>query len=42
MAKARKEGKGKRNRKNLTKNLKRIDNNIIILNKLTTELKSQN
>ena len=42
MAKARKEGKGKKNRRNLTKNLKRIDNNIIILNKLTAELKSQN
>lgn len=42
MAKARKEGKGKKNRRNLTKNLKRLENNRIALNKLTAELKSEN
>jgi len=41
MAKARKEGKPKRNRRNLSKNLKRLENNIIVLNKITIELKKQ-
>jgi hypothetical protein len=41
MAKAKKEGKPKRNRKNLSKNLKRLENNRIALNKLITELNKQ-
>ena len=34
MAKARKEGKGKRNRRNLVKNLKRIKKNEEVISKL--------
>ena len=39
MAKARKEGKKKRNSKNLAKNEKRIKQNAEILRRLTVELK---
>ncbi len=37
MAKARKEGNKKRNRGNFVKNLKRIQENILILKKLVSE-----
>jgi hypothetical protein len=40
MAKARKEGKSKRNRRNLVKNLKRIKNNEEIISKLKNNEKT--
>jgi hypothetical protein len=42
MAKARKEGKPKRNRRNLVKNLKRIQHNDEILSKIKLELEQKN
>lgn len=41
MAKARKEGKPKRNRANLLKNIKRMKNNNIFLSKLKGEMKKE-
>ena len=40
MAKARKEGKPKRNRRNLVKKLNRIEKNIELINKFYEEMKS--
>lgn len=40
MAKARKEGKPKRNRRNLVKKLNRIERNIELINKFYEEMKS--
>ncbi len=42
MAKARKEGKPKRNRRNLVKNLKRIQHNNEVLSKVELELEQKN
>jgi hypothetical protein len=39
MAKARKEGKPKRNRRNLVKKLNRIEKNIELINKFYKEIK---
>jgi len=39
MAKAKKEGKPKRNRKNLVKNLRRINKNVEIINRIMSEIK---
>jgi hypothetical protein len=39
MAKAKKEGKPKRNRKNLVKNLRRINKNVEIINQIMSEIK---
>jgi len=38
MAKAKKEGKPKRNRKNLVKNLRRINKNVEIINQIMSEI----
>jgi hypothetical protein len=40
MAKAKKEGKPKRNRKNLVKKLNRIEKNVELINKFYLELQS--
>lgn len=39
MAKAKKEGKPKKNRKNLVKNLRRINKNVDIINRFISEIK---
>lgn len=41
MAKARKEGKPKKNRANLLKNLKRMKNNNVFLSRIKEEMKKE-